>query len=164
MVEFAGRGGSADLFCRCLIGQWLCDLDPHFACGQLGDCTHVHTGMACRHQRCSTEVNQTLHDVWRSPGLVLPDRLCPNQGPTHIMGWYSIYTFWGLLFPNGILPGAKLTLRPSLIYWQRYCTNSSFAAWDKEIQQGGHHVVLPCHIINFSHYLDSLSQRMAEEV
>jgi len=72
------------------------------------------------------EVNQTLHDVWRSPGLVLPDRLCPNQGPTHIMGWYSIYTFWELLPPNGILPGAKLTLRPSL-YWHRYCT--TFEQW-----------------------------------
>jgi len=30
LVEFAGRGGSADIFCRSLIGQWLCDLDPHF--------------------------------------------------------------------------------------------------------------------------------------
>jgi len=86
-------------------------------------------------------------------------KLCTMFGC--LLGWYSIYTFWGLLFPNGILPGAKLTLRPSLIYWQRYCTNSSFAAWDKEIQQGGHHVVLPFHIINFSYYLD---RRMAKEV
>ena len=31
-----------------------------------------------------------------------------------------------LEFPNGILPGAKLTLRPSL-YWQRYCT--TFEQW-----------------------------------
>ena len=33
------------------------------------------------HRRRSTEVNQTLHDVWPSPGL----------------GWYIMYTFWGLL-------------------------------------------------------------------
>ena len=39
----------------------------------------------------------------------------------------------------------------------------NFAAWDKEIRQGDHHVVLPCHIINFSYYLDRLSQRMAEK-
>jgi len=38
------------------------------------------------HQRCLTEVNQTLHDVCRLLALA----------------------------PNGILPGAKFTLRPSL--------------------------------------------------
>jgi len=60
-------------------------------------------------RRRSTEANQTLHDVWMSPGL----------------GWYTIYTFSGLLPPDGILPRAKFTLRPSLAlsyYWQRYCT------------------------------------------
>jgi len=31
-----------------------------------------------------------------------------------LLGWYTIYTFWGLLPHNGILPGAKFTLRPSL--------------------------------------------------
>ena len=41
------------------------------------------------HPRRSTEVNQTLHDVWPSPGLL----------------YYA---------PNGILPGAEFTLRPSL--------------------------------------------------
>jgi len=40
LVEFAGRGRSVDLFCRRVIGQWFCDLDPHFR-------LHVHTGMAC---------------------------------------------------------------------------------------------------------------------
>ena len=44
---------------------------------------------------CSTEVNQTLHDVWPYPGL-------------HFFGG------GGALAPNGILPGAKFTLRPSL--------------------------------------------------
>jgi len=43
------------------------------------------------------QVNQTLHGVWLSPGL------------EHIH-------FWGLLLPNGILPGAKFTLRPSLVF------------------------------------------------
>jgi len=47
--------------------------------------------------RCrSTDVNQTLHHVWPSPGLV-----------------HYIH-FRGLLPPNGILAGAKFTLRPSL--------------------------------------------------
>jgi len=35
------------------------------------------------HRRCSTEVNQTLHDVWTSPALV-----------------HYIYTFWGLFPPT----------------------------------------------------------------
>jgi len=46
--------------------------------------------------RRSTQVNKTLHDVWPSPELV-----------------HYIH-FWGLLACNGILPGAKFTLRPSL--------------------------------------------------
>jgi len=45
------------------------------------------------HRRRSTDVNQTLHDVWLSPGLV-----------------HYIH-FRGLLPPSGILPGAKFTLR-----------------------------------------------------
>jgi len=44
-------------------------------------------------QRRLAEVNQILHNVWPSPGLV-----------------HYIYIF----APNGILPGAKFTLRPSL--------------------------------------------------
>jgi len=31
-----------------------------------------------------------------------------------LLGWYTIYTFAGALAPDGILPGAKFTLRPSL--------------------------------------------------
>jgi len=46
-------------------------------------------------RRRSTETNQTLHDVSPSPGLVY-------------------YAFWVALTRNGILPGAKFTLRPSL--------------------------------------------------
>ena len=32
-----------------------------------------------------------------------------------LLGWYTIYTFSGALAPKGILPGAKFTLRQSLI-------------------------------------------------
>jgi len=45
------------------------------------------------------EVNQTLHDVWPSPGLVR-----------------YIYIF-GALAPTGTLPAAKLTLRPNLTFF-----------------------------------------------
>jgi len=74
--------------------------------------------------RCrSTEVNQTLHDVWPLVGL------------------YTIYTFWGALAPNKILPGAKLTLCSSLAFscigsvTARHSSSThqlNFAAWDKE--------------------------------
>ena len=50
------------------------------------------------HRRHSMEDNHTLHDVWPSPGLV-----------------HYIH-FWGLLPPNGILSGAKFTLRPDLAF------------------------------------------------
>jgi len=50
-------------------------------------------------RRRSTEANQTLHDIWPSPGLV----------------HYILYIhFRGLLPRYGILSGAKFTLRPSL--------------------------------------------------
>ena len=49
------------------------------------------------HRRRSTEVNQTLHDVWPSPALV-----------------YYTYIHFGGSCPYGILPDAKFTLRPSL--------------------------------------------------
>jgi len=52
------------------------------------------------HRRRSTEVNQTLHDVW----------------PSHGLGWYIIYTIRRLLPLNEILPGAKFTLRPSFVF------------------------------------------------
>jgi len=49
------------------------------------------------HRRRSPEANQTLHNVWPSHGLV------------H-------YTFSGALAPDGILPDATFTLRPSLAF------------------------------------------------
>ena len=50
-------------------------------------------------RRRSPETNQTLHGVWPSPGVL-----------------HYIYIFWGLLPSDGILPGAKLTLRPSVAF------------------------------------------------
>jgi len=41
-------------------------------------------------------------------------KLCTMFG--RLLGWYTTYTFLGLLPPNGILPGAKFTLRPSLAF------------------------------------------------
>ena len=39
-----------------------------------------------------------------------PTELCTMFG--RLLGWYTIYTFSGLLPPIGILPGAKFILRP----------------------------------------------------
>ena len=77
-------------------------------------------------QRCrSVEVNQTLHDVWPTAGLVY---------------YYYIYIS-GTVSTNGILPGAKFTLRPSLAFscfgsvTARHWNSGhqpNFAAWYKE--------------------------------
>jgi len=76
------------------------------------------------HRRRSTEVNQTLHDVWPSLGLV-----------------HFIYIFEGRCPANGILPGAKFTMRPSLAFsymdsvtarHSRSGRQPNFTAWYKE--------------------------------
>ena len=50
----------------------------------------------------------------------------PNFARCLTVSWAgTLLNFCGILLPNGILPGAKFTLRPTLafsIYWQRYCT------------------------------------------
>jgi len=77
------------------------------------------------------------------------------------LGWYTMYTFSGLLPHDTILPGAKFTLLPSLAFsyidsiTAQHSSSGhqpNFAAWYKEwnyrtfaegttyIQQGGHHV------------------------
>jgi len=99
-----------------------------------------------QHRR-SSEANQTLHDVWPSPGLL------------HYI--YIYIDFRGILPPNRIWPVAKFTLCPSLTF--SYVGNvtaqhsssrrqPNFAAWYKEwnyrnlaedatyIRLGGHHV------------------------
>ena len=40
-------------------------------------------------------------------------KLCTMFG--RLRGWYTIYTFSGLLPPNGILPGAKFALRSTIL-------------------------------------------------
>jgi len=102
-------------------------------------------GLASLLQRCrSLEANQTLHDVWPSPGLV-----------------HYIYTF-GDSCPDRILPGAKFTLlRPSLAFsytgsvtaphlsssckpnfvaWYREWNYGTFAEGATYIRLGSHHV------------------------
>jgi len=75
-------------------------------------------------RRRSTEAHQILQDIWPSAGLV-----------------YYIH-FWGLLPPNGILPGANFTLHPSLAFscfgsvTARHWSSGrqpNFAAWYKEL-------------------------------
>jgi len=49
-------------------------------------------------------------------------KLCMMFG--HLLRWYTVFTLLGILPPDGILPGAKFTLRPKscvLLYWQCYC-------------------------------------------
>ena len=41
-------------------------------------------------------------------------KLCMMFG--RLLGWYTIYTFSAAFAPNGILPGATFTLRPSLAF------------------------------------------------
>ena len=67
-----------------------------------------------------------------------PTKLCIMFGRP--LGWCTIL-FWGLLSPNGILPGAKFTLRPRLAFSNngsvtaRHSSSGSepnFAAWYKK--------------------------------
>jgi len=62
-----------------------------------------------------------------------------------LLGWYIMYTFSGDLDPDGILPAAKFTLRPSLAFsyigsvTARHSCNGrqpNFAAWYKEWNYG----------------------------
>jgi len=83
------------------------------------------------HRRHSVEVNQTLHNVWPSPALVLYMYI-------YIFGSsYSLSEF--------ILTGAKFTLRPSLAFsyigsvTARHSSSGrqlNFVAWYKEWNEG----------------------------
>jgi len=100
--------------------------------------------------RCrSTELNQTLHDVCPSPGLV------------HYINIFGGFCPLMEFIINGILPGAKFTLCPSLAFSYIFSGTAwhssswpNCAAWYKEwnyrtftdgatIWQGGHHVGHP---------------------
>ena len=72
----------------------------------------------------SPEGDQTLHDAWPSPRLV-----------------HYLYIFSNFFAPDGILPGANFTLRPSLAFsyigniTARHSTSGhqpNFAGWYKE--------------------------------
>ena len=68
-------------------------------------------GFVILHRRRSMEANQTLHDVWPSPGLV------------------HYIQIWRHLFPGGILWVATFTLGLSLVFycicWQRDCMDGA---------------------------------------
>jgi len=62
-----------------------------------------------------------------------------------LLGWYTLYTFLRALAPNGILPGAKFTLRSSLPFsyigsvtaWHLSSGHQpNFMAWYKEWNYG----------------------------
>jgi len=62
-----------------------------------------------------------------------------------LLGWYIIYTFLAALAPNGILPAAKFTLRPSTAFsyigsvTARHSSRGrqpNFVAWYKEWNYG----------------------------
>jgi len=80
-----------------------------------------------------------------------------------LLGWYTTYTFSWALAPNGILTGAKFTLRPSLVFstasvtarhsssgrqpnfvacqaWYKEWNYGTFADGAIYIRLGGHHV------------------------
>ena len=97
-------------------------------------------------RRHSPEANQTLHDVWPSPGLV-----------------HYVHTFRGYCPADGILPGAKFTSRPSLAYTHNGSVTAlhsssrrqpNFATWYKErnygtFAKGATYIRLGCH--HFGH-------------
>jgi len=84
-----------------------------------------HTLASLLHQRCSTDVNQTLHAVWPSPGLI-----------------HNIYIFGGSCLQRNFAR-CKIHFASKscvLLYWQHCCMQSSsgrqpnFAAFSR-----GHH-------------------------
>ena len=87
-------------------------------------------------RRCSMEVNQTLHDVWLSPGLV------------HYIYILAAVALWLNFAMCTIHFVSKFCI---LLYWQRHCTalsrgrqpNQTLWHWEEGatyIRQGGHHV------------------------
>ena len=61
---------------------------------------------------CGTPANFNSFAYWQrycsDVAHQRPTKLCTMFG--HHLGCYAIYTFWGLLPPDGILPGSKFTL------------------------------------------------------
>jgi len=69
-------------------------------CGTPANFNGLHVLASLLHRRRSTEVNQTLQDIWPSPELV-----------------HHLYVWGGFLPPNGISLGANFTLRPSVAFF-----------------------------------------------
>jgi len=85
-------------------------------------------------------------------------KLCTMFG--HLLGCYIVYTLSGVVAPNGILPGAKFTLRhhafsyigsvtirhsssgrqPNFAAWYKEWNHGAFAEGATYIRLGGHHV------------------------
>jgi len=96
--------------------------------GEFGTLQQISTGFASWLRYCTDVAQRML------------TKLCTMFG--HLLGWYTIYIHSrGLLPRNGILPGAKFTLRPSLAFScivSVIATHSSsvrqpkFAAWDNK--------------------------------
>ena len=74
---------------------------------QFGAPQQISTGFACLLRYC-TDVTQRTST-----------KLCMMFG--RLLGWYTTYTFLGVLPRNRILPDAKFTLQPSLAFWHCYC-------------------------------------------
>jgi len=100
------------------IGSGVCDTPANF--------NGFRVLASLLHRLRSTEVNQTLHDVWP-------------------FGWYTIIHFLGALAPDGVLPRAKFTMPSSLAFsyigrvTARHSSSGhqpNFAAWDKEGNYG----------------------------
>jgi len=83
------------------------ELRPTDGCDRSGSLGHlssqqISTGFAYCLRYCSDVAHRR------------PTKLCTMFG--RLLGWYTMYTFSGLLPPDRILPGAIFTLRPSLAF------------------------------------------------
>ena len=80
----------------------------------------------------------------------------------HLLGWYTIYTFWGLLPSNEILLGAKFTLRQILAFFYIGRVTARHSSSGRQpncacifTRQGGHSVrhwaveLSSCHLFYF---------------
>jgi len=79
-------------------------------CGTTANFNGFHVLAALLQRLCSPEANQTLHDVWPSPGLL-----------------HYIYIFGGLApLWNFAMCKVHITSKCCIfLYWQHYCTASS---------------------------------------
>ena len=107
------------------------ELQPTNGWDRFGSVGQISMGFASWLHYCSNVIH------WK------PTKLCTMFG--RLMGSYTMYSFLGLLPPDGILPGAKFTLHQSLAFsyigsvTARHSSNGhqpNFAAWYKEWNYG----------------------------